>query len=508
MSVKFRFPFFILISIFIAAGCKATPDQTEIDATSTKVAESVFATLSASVPSATSTPKPTSTPQFTATPTPTLTPTPIPAVIAGWDNFKATSVCIDVLQEYPQFEESVALPVYETVAQILNKMGINVSQDKAACDATLAIGFEGTVYDVSYSGDGEKLKCYTGARVNGYMRLSQDGYESIDLPISASNSPVAIFGGCSKSPTPNVGWDKVWVPEVVNGMADIWGAPVAAAALKVGDNAIHKAGVHLVSRFGAGAGETVPALTAMLVEQEGGVAYTDIADALKRIGPAAMSAVPVLIEYLEKELANTGLVNFAYHYDNALAAITGKKTDDPSFWKGWWKNEWLDLINQPDVETLTKTLGGDSDPETRRMAAILLGNLGSNDDTVIQAFTKAISDEQIIFVRVAILNAIENLGPQALPILPALVEYGPSVKYASEEWAPLKNALSAMGIEAIPALVEAGQNESGTWPIFLHPLRRITGDEWDMSVAGEAYIQSVTRFLERCKNYYHEQTGN
>ena len=458
-----------------------------------------------SIPSETPTLTPSLTPTQTLTPTPssTPTPTPKPAFIPEWENLQVDTVCIEGVQEYPQFDKNVDLPVYDTVTQILNAMGIETSQGEDSCQAALFIEFEGTVFSDTYSsGSGETVECYTGARVTGNIRILKDGYTPIEIPFKASYAPQAVFGGCSKEPSSGVNWDLAWIPEVTQRLADIWGAPVAAAALKVDQIVVHSAGVSLVKRFGPQASEAVPHLIAILTEY----ASTDAAEALDRIGPAAMPAVPILIERLGEELKSTSPVNFAYYYSNALESITGIQFNDSSMWLDWWNEDWVDLIHQTDTTILAQTLIDDPDAETRRMAAIVLAYLAPKDQAILQALTKALSDDDL-GVRVAVLKAIGNFGPDALPILPVLIELGKSIRVSDKEWGPLEDALKAIGIEAIPALVEAAQAESETQSKFLWPLRTITGDKWDNTLMGNALERAIAKFLERCMDYYHDQTG-
>lgn len=507
----------ILIAVLSVSGCASPQD---LDATSTKAAQNNFATQTAGVPTATYTSTPTYTPSPTLTPTatptltpsptptPTSTPTPKPALISDWDDLKVDTVCVEVTQEYPQFEENVALPVYETVSDVLNEMGITASRDAAACQAVLSIDFEGKVYSQTYSGGGEEKRCYTGARVEGSIRIFKDDYTTIDFPIKASYSPNAVFGSCSESLTSNVNWSKVWIPEIVSGLADIWGAPVAAAAMKV--EKTRSAGIRLVCRFDSEARETVPVLVNMLAGESAGVAHTDIADALRCIGPPAMPAVPVLVKKLAEQLRNTGPTDFAYHYRHALESIVDRKFKEDTKWLVWWKGKWKDLVAESDPEILIQTATHDPNPETRRIALIVLSNLELSSDAVLNTYQKALSDEYE-GVQIAALKAIPKFGPDALPILPAIIELGQSLEWADSRRNEVEDALEAIGVEGIPAMVEAGRNENRYWRVFVYALEGITGDEVADAPGGkaygDAYMRLVNQFLDRCMYYYHQQTG-
>ncbi len=89
---------FVLVPFFFACAPAAPPvPTTDLHAIQTQAALSVFATETASVPTATATPTVTNTPRPTLTPLPTQTPTlapsptPMPTIVvpAGWKTYTA-----------------------------------------------------------------------------------------------------------------------------------------------------------------------------------------------------------------------------------------------------------------------------------------------------------------------------------------------------------------------------------------------------------------------------------
>jgi hypothetical protein len=292
--------------------------------------------------------------------TPSVTPSSLR--VAGWEDLTANSVCLTVEQTYPQLKENFALPIAERIQGILGLVGVQVARD-ASCQATLTVEVTGTVLSLNYSGFGgdQPIRtCYTGADLDGHIRLAATGREPQVLPFSARLPAPLQIASCYDSPEGEQFhraidpggdlFDDIWLRALLDSLSQIWGLPILTNALHDADMQLVDAAAEVLGDRGrpeaqdavpvlvrvlenpAGRGKcsvagalskigpepgVIPALAGMLSDTDWGLRYCG-AYYLKLMGPAATNAVPALIQTLTRVGEDTSV---RYAVIEALGAV-------------------------------------------------------------------------------------------------------------------------------------------------------------------------------------------
>ncbi len=210
--------------------------------------------------------------------------------------------------------------------------------------------------------------------------------------------------------------------------------------------------------------EAVPLLIALLrraLERGDAGAQLGLAHELAKIGPSAAPAVPLLVETLDGDPIVRSAACRALRSIGAGAVLA--------------------------VPRLTKILE-DEDGFVRIAAAEALGSIGPPAGVAVPALIRALDDEEF-FVRETAAKALGYLGPAAEPAVPALIDVlgdhrsfiretaaqslgyvGPRAKQAvlplaralrDQHLGPVAaRALSRIGVAAVPALIEALDDEN------------------------------------------------
>jgi hypothetical protein len=308
-------------------------------------------------PMATLAPTPTALPTPTPTAVPTPTPTPLPVQPPGWEEVTVHTLCLEVEQSYP--EGKGPEPIAEAAGRILARVGLQVVDEEALCDATLTIILTGEALGAYYTDAGS---CYTGAEVSGQVSLTAPDRPPLTLPISGRYpTPFSVIG-CPPQPS-GAPFGKAWPEALLDGLAHPWGPQVLIQALEDESVWVRRSAAYALGEIGPEDGvipaliqalwdeerlvsgaasralgdigpEAVPALIQALGDEDGRVREV-AARALGWIGPEAREAIPALIQALEDE---EWWVRVAAA--RALGAITGQDFDeDADAWQQWWQQQ-------------------------------------------------------------------------------------------------------------------------------------------------------------------------
>jgi hypothetical protein len=296
----------------------------------------------------------------TALPSPTSgpTPTPLPLQSSQWEGTTIRSVCLAVEQSYPEIEGDFSLPIESSIRNILGALGLQMVQEQSACDASLRVMLEGEPLGDHYISSGV---CYTGARVSGKMELSSSGRSSLEIPFLEEQLPPAVVSSCPEQRA-YAPFGPVWGRAVVKALMELWGMPVAVAALQDDVGSVQAAGAEELGKLGAQAADAVP-LLAELVWEGAENARRAAIEALGQIGPAASDALGELI----------GVLRFR------------------------------------------------SNSYERGLAAEAMGRIGVANGETISVLLDALADDSIS-LREEAARALGAFGPQALRAVPALIE--------------------------------------------------------------------------------------
>lgn len=333
------------------------------------------------------------TPSPTSIPAPT--PTPLPVQIEGLEETTLRMINVSVEQSYPQIDEKFTQPIEETTSRVLGSMGIATCEQGALCDASLNIALAVEAIQEEYIGG---MKCYTGAKTDGQITLEIPDYEPLNFSIKGRKYPPFFIQGCPKDPN-EAPFSIAWSEALLNGFYEIWSIQVLITALQDQDEDIRYAAADVLQDLGPDAVQAIPALLNVIsndvedvrmealraIEAIGPSAIEAIPalievldseptsirslaadaiaaikpqdekvvqalinclekfdanphhmiDALKEIGPAAINAVPTLVNLFEEE----------QEYRNekvleALRAITGQDFGlDANQWLEWWEEQ-------------------------------------------------------------------------------------------------------------------------------------------------------------------------
>lgn len=265
-----------------------------------------------------------------------------PPQIHGWEGEPVKTVCLVVEQTYPQIKGEFSEPIYQATQEILTNMGLGVVAPGTSCDATLTIKLEGVALGANYVTDHFSFwkvptYCYTGAEVEGQIRLTSEtavltfDIEGISLP-----GQYTSLDYCPEDPE-SAPFVLAWSGAVFDGVTQLWGDRALAAALEGRMEALAFSELfrRLEDSEPIAAREIVPALVYLLSLDDSHGSCTQAIHALAQIGPEAIDAVPALIHSLRKDEWYSSEAAYG-----ALKAITGEDFgNDPHLWQEWWETQ-------------------------------------------------------------------------------------------------------------------------------------------------------------------------
>jgi hypothetical protein len=222
-------------------------------------------------------------------------PTPFALWVAGWEGVTVNPVCLKVEQSYPDINEKEPEPIFERVKETLKEAGIQVVEEGNPCDADLT--FVLTMYARGSEYIGGQY-CYSGAKAEGQATLSAPNHSPLTLTIRGNRPTPFKTVGC---PGPaDAPFEGAWLRAVYSGIAQLWGPRILVKPLR---------------------------------QDYRYEARQSAAEVLGEMGPAAMDAVPELIEALDD-----GNEYVRAAAEGSLKAITGQDFGkDAKQWQEWWK---------------------------------------------------------------------------------------------------------------------------------------------------------------------------
>jgi len=214
--VRLRLSLFAAVAVVIASCGSATGVETTTSIPGTSSTSSVSTTTSTSEPTTTSTSTTTST---TSTSTTTTTTMPPPIPVQGWDSPGPDAVRIEVEFDYVAAGEVLKQMLEDAV----DAMGIVVTADASV---ELVLDANGTALSSSY---GDIGVCYSGARVRGELRLSDEtGDEptlAFDIRGDVATPFVVMTSVCEKVREPeDAPFDDAFEPEMMEAIVEFWGS--------------------------------------------------------------------------------------------------------------------------------------------------------------------------------------------------------------------------------------------------------------------------------------------
>jgi hypothetical protein len=278
---------------------------------------------------------------------------------SGWEGITVDTLCLEVEQSYPGIEAKSPEPIAEAAQGILAGLGIQITDERTSCDATLTLALTGEARAGEYIGSGE---CHSGAQVTGEMILAAPGRVPLTVSVRGFYPPPFRIVGC---PGPiDAPFDHAWMEALLVGLAHLWGpqvlfhaledetfwvreiatealgeigpeegvVPALIHALEDSSGDVAEAAAEALGEIGPKAAEAVPALIQALEDGRSAVRH-DAASALGKIGPQAVEAVPALIRALEDE-SRLVCISAA----QALKGITRQDFgEDAAAWQEWWE---------------------------------------------------------------------------------------------------------------------------------------------------------------------------
>jgi HEAT repeat protein/serine phosphatase RsbU (regulator of sigma subunit) len=193
------------------------------------------------------------------------------------------------------------------------------------------------------------------------------------------------------------------------------------------DPKVRRAAAEAVGRVGAAAKDTVPALLHALDHDRDAIVQRAIAIALGRVEPEADSVVPPLLEMLRKTKESELLTSPARQAlvrigKKSLPALRAElKTAEPAM-----QTAILETLGdlgpeaQEAAAEVRSLLDRQARPEVRRAAGSNLARIDPTAPETIAALGQHLEDPDED-IRIAIIQALESLGPAAKEVIPVLV---------------------------------------------------------------------------------------
>ncbi len=170
---------------------------------------------------------------------------PLPLQAAGWEGVTVSRVCLKVEQSYPQIEDEFSQPIAETVQRVLKRIGVQVVDEGAPCDATLTFTVTLRARSAYYSG----FRLYTGANATGLLELSGEGRPTISVPVSDRFAPPKTAIVLHENPR-DAPFRSVWASALHDGLFELWGVEVYIAAFRDESYRVRKNATEALGKIG------------------------------------------------------------------------------------------------------------------------------------------------------------------------------------------------------------------------------------------------------------------
>jgi hypothetical protein len=197
----------------------------------------------------------------------------------------------------------------------------------------------------------------------------------------------------------------VYLPELFFPKAQHDGHSVGywMGALKNPDGEARRQAIFALGAIGAPAGEAVPALSAIMLDDPAEQTRSEAALALSKMDPASRAAVPALAQALEDK----GPLVRMYAAMALFRLRTEARPAVPALIKGL-----KDKANETYMNLFWMTI--------REMIIDALGRASAGTDEAVPALTEALKTADTDALRVAAATALGEVGPDARPAVPLL----------------------------------------------------------------------------------------
>ena len=203
-----------------------------------------------------------------------------------------SSVCIQVEQSYPGVIGRNE-PIAKELQGILERIGVKTTLgDGNDCQAVLQVMLQVTPVKSDYAGS--RGGCYTGAEAAGQATFSSTGQKTLTLKLSEVIYGSQVITECPSTPK-DAPLKAAWTGAILPMLSEWWGSPALVSALKTEDFTLQWAAANQLQQLGPAASDAIPVLVEMLSDALPRNRKA-AAEALGKIGPAASQAVPALIE--------------------------------------------------------------------------------------------------------------------------------------------------------------------------------------------------------------------
>jgi len=320
-----------------------------------------------------------------------------------------SSVCIDSSgQPYSGID---AGPMVAVVERLAGRIGIRVTTT-GDCDATLTVTLTFTPLDKYYVGlGGPGGNCYTGAKVDGSLKLQAPGKTPVNIAVSGEKKPATgTIGSCptaSKAP-----FLSVWPRALVRALGTLLGEEVADAAIADSDPVIRAIGVGMLS--GRPSSDVVPVLLGLLKDPDATV-RAQVTYALRERRPDSAEVIDALIEALSdpSDIVRVGAAEALGEIGAPAARAAPEIVKLAASGDSWVRTAALGAIEKmgPAASAVVSqliALLGDKDAQVRSAAADALGAIGPAASAAVPALTDLL-DDSAFFVVDSAEEAVERI---------------------------------------------------------------------------------------------------
>jgi HEAT repeat protein len=277
------------------------------------------------------------------------------------------------------------------------------------------------------------------------------------------------------------------VPQILEEMGPVAAAAVPALIKTLDDDSIvaHNA-MRALGAMGSAARPAVAPLlrrfeNAKPREWEVDVERETILTTLERIGPAAVEAVPRLIEWLpDYPQAARTLGKIGPEAKTAVPALQKVFANEKGVARSWSAFALVKITGktEPYVSTLAERFTRSKDDRERRSALEALAELGSDARAALPVFVRAVNEKNIrrSEFRDAAARGLVHFGPDAKEAVPDLIDMVKTAYHSGKIAAA--EALGAIGPEAkeaIPSLLQMAEEDIEFRPVVDKALARIRG---------------------------------
>jgi len=288
---------------------------------------------------------------------------PIPSLqIPALDGSTINGLCLDTEHSYPTGNAVQYMVIDDDLTTIISDLGIKIVQGSDPCDNTLflstSFGFRG----------GELLHCYTGYGSTAKMMLQADGVDyplgEVQLNKSPDDSIILSLeqsceGNSALYPDLERSFQVEWNDWVVRTLAEIWGPRVDLSAMRtdldhygqVAQEALEEelpdrnlvlplsqmlsekellpTTLEYLGVMGDISAPALPYIYPLFDDEDASLRYLALIT-VGQIGPAAIEAVPVLLDSLVLDTEHQET------YLTALERITGESFQAAGDYRDWW----------------------------------------------------------------------------------------------------------------------------------------------------------------------------